>query len=435
MSWFRTDARPGRRHRSRRGCANSPTRVCTQRRAADTLSAMRVLVVTNFVPDAGAPQRGRWVRDQIEEMRRRGIEVEVFGFPPGSRQYIPATRRLRRLLRRRAALRPRPRPLRAARLVRAAGRRPAAGRQLPRHRRPPPGRRAPVAPPDPPRRPDRGRLRGALRRGGRPARPAAPPRLGGPALRPGPGPLRADAAGRGAARARASTPTAATCSSRPIRRGPRSAPTGPPELAAACGAELLSGGAIEPDRMRALDQRRQRRRRHLRLRGLRAWSASRRSPAVCRSSRPRSASPPSLLDGIDGHALRPVRARRLERRRRARSWTRPTRASTAPGGPRGSPRGGRRNARSRPTATFSPPRNRFDPCDELMRRADPGSEALERADRGGAAPPREARRVGRQPPRSGRPRRSGPSKPTWRRSSWRPPRPSSALREELMSRS
>jgi glycosyltransferase involved in cell wall biosynthesis len=60
---------------------------------------MRVLVVTNFVPDAGAPQRGRWVRDQVEEIRRRGVEVEVFEFPPGSRQYIPATRRLRRLLR------------------------------------------------------------------------------------------------------------------------------------------------------------------------------------------------------------------------------------------------------------------------------------------------------------------------------------------------
>ncbi len=60
---------------------------------------MRVLVVTNFVPDEGAPQRGRWVRDQVEEMRRAGIEVEVFDFPPGSRQYIPATRRLRRALR------------------------------------------------------------------------------------------------------------------------------------------------------------------------------------------------------------------------------------------------------------------------------------------------------------------------------------------------
>jgi teichuronic acid biosynthesis glycosyltransferase TuaC len=61
---------------------------------------MRVLVVTNFEPDAGAPQRGRWVRDQVEEMRRLGVEVEVFSFPPGSSQYISATARLRRLLRR-----------------------------------------------------------------------------------------------------------------------------------------------------------------------------------------------------------------------------------------------------------------------------------------------------------------------------------------------
>ncbi|MBW8059624.1 MAG: glycosyltransferase family 4 protein [Solirubrobacterales bacterium] len=61
---------------------------------------MRVLVVTNFEPDASAPQRGRWVRDQIEAVRRRGVEVEVFGFPPGSRHYIPAALRLRRLLRR-----------------------------------------------------------------------------------------------------------------------------------------------------------------------------------------------------------------------------------------------------------------------------------------------------------------------------------------------
>jgi teichuronic acid biosynthesis glycosyltransferase TuaC len=60
---------------------------------------MRVLVVTNFVPHAGAPQRGRWVRDQIEEIRKRDVEVEVFSFSPGSRHYIPATRRLRRLLR------------------------------------------------------------------------------------------------------------------------------------------------------------------------------------------------------------------------------------------------------------------------------------------------------------------------------------------------
>ncbi len=61
---------------------------------------MRMLVVTNFLPDAAAPQRGRWVFDQIEEIRRHGVEVEVFSFPPGSRHYIPAAVRLRRLLRR-----------------------------------------------------------------------------------------------------------------------------------------------------------------------------------------------------------------------------------------------------------------------------------------------------------------------------------------------
>lgn len=61
---------------------------------------MRVLVVTNFEPDDAAPQRGRWVRDQIDEVRRRGIDVDVFSFPPGRNEYVPATRRLGALLRR-----------------------------------------------------------------------------------------------------------------------------------------------------------------------------------------------------------------------------------------------------------------------------------------------------------------------------------------------
>ncbi|HEX2707017.1 MAG TPA: glycosyltransferase family 4 protein [Solirubrobacterales bacterium] len=66
----------------------------------DTLTRVRVLVITNFEPDDSAPQRGRWVRDQINEVRRRGIDVDVFSFPPGRNEYIPATRRLRTLLRR-----------------------------------------------------------------------------------------------------------------------------------------------------------------------------------------------------------------------------------------------------------------------------------------------------------------------------------------------
>jgi teichuronic acid biosynthesis glycosyltransferase TuaC len=61
---------------------------------------VRVLVVHNFMPDASAPQRGRWVRDQVDEVRRRGVEVDLFVFPPGRNEYLPATRRLRALLRR-----------------------------------------------------------------------------------------------------------------------------------------------------------------------------------------------------------------------------------------------------------------------------------------------------------------------------------------------
>jgi glycosyltransferase involved in cell wall biosynthesis len=60
---------------------------------------MRVLVVTNLVPDESTPQRGRWVRDQVAEIRARGIEVEEFGFSRGRSHYLPATRRLRALLR------------------------------------------------------------------------------------------------------------------------------------------------------------------------------------------------------------------------------------------------------------------------------------------------------------------------------------------------
>jgi glycosyltransferase involved in cell wall biosynthesis len=61
---------------------------------------MRVLVVTNFTPDPGAPQRGRWVRDQVAELERLGVEVVRFEFPPGRKRYLPATQRLRQLLQR-----------------------------------------------------------------------------------------------------------------------------------------------------------------------------------------------------------------------------------------------------------------------------------------------------------------------------------------------
>src|SRR4051794_1730153 len=69
-------------------------------RCGYTLTPVRVLVVTNFTPDAAAPQRGRWVRDQVDEVRRRGIDCDLFAFPRGRGEYLPATRRLRALLRR-----------------------------------------------------------------------------------------------------------------------------------------------------------------------------------------------------------------------------------------------------------------------------------------------------------------------------------------------
>lgn len=59
---------------------------------------MRVLVVMNFGPDPETPQRGRWVVDQVEALKREGLEVELFTFQPGRSNYLPATRAIRRRL-------------------------------------------------------------------------------------------------------------------------------------------------------------------------------------------------------------------------------------------------------------------------------------------------------------------------------------------------
>jgi len=70
------------------------------RGAADTLAALRVLVVNNITPDDAAPWRGRFVREQVDALREEGVDVELFSFPPGRRQYPPAVGAIRRLLRR-----------------------------------------------------------------------------------------------------------------------------------------------------------------------------------------------------------------------------------------------------------------------------------------------------------------------------------------------
>ena len=57
---------------------------------------VRALVVTNMWPTPAAPQRGIFVRDQVEALRRRpDIEVDVFAFPPGPRALLRATATIR----------------------------------------------------------------------------------------------------------------------------------------------------------------------------------------------------------------------------------------------------------------------------------------------------------------------------------------------------
>ena len=58
---------------------------------------LSVLVVTNMWPSPDAPQRGSFVRDQVRALERRGdVEVELFAFDPGLRNYPRAARELRR---------------------------------------------------------------------------------------------------------------------------------------------------------------------------------------------------------------------------------------------------------------------------------------------------------------------------------------------------
>ncbi|MGN6372526.1 MAG: glycosyltransferase [Solirubrobacteraceae bacterium] len=74
---------------------------------------MRVLVVSDMLPDAAHPERGRFVRDQVQALRRLAsdgalagerpespspgrFEVELFEFAPGARALLSAARELRR---------------------------------------------------------------------------------------------------------------------------------------------------------------------------------------------------------------------------------------------------------------------------------------------------------------------------------------------------
>ena len=208
---------------------------------------MRVLVVTNLVPDRATPQRGRWVRDQIAEIRARGIEVEEFGFPRGRSHYLPATRRLRALLRAERFDLVHAHYGLAGWVARLAGARPLLvtfhGTDV----------RHPVVGPLSRRLAWRADLVAGVSRAlffeedGRPGLPDVP---GAAVLPCGPELGRFASAPRAAARAALGLDPAGRYllfpadPARPEKRHDRAA-----QIAAATGAELLTGGSIEPEAM------------------------------------------------------------------------------------------------------------------------------------------------------------------------------------------
>jgi len=208
---------------------------------------MRVLVVTNFVPDATAPQRGRWVLDQVEEIRRLGLEVDVFSFPRGSGNYIPAALRLRRLLRRESFDLVHVHYGLTAWSALLAGARPLVvtfhGTDV----------RHPLVGPLSRRLAWRADLVAAVSRAlfaAEDDRPGLPPVPGSAVLPCGPDLGRFRPLPRTEARRRLGLDPAGRYllfpanPDRPEKRADRAA-----EVAAASGAELLTGGSIEPDRM------------------------------------------------------------------------------------------------------------------------------------------------------------------------------------------
>jgi teichuronic acid biosynthesis glycosyltransferase TuaC len=67
---------------------------------------VRALVVSNMLPDAAHPERGRFVRDQVAALRLLGhvpggaseaLDVELYEFPPGGRELARAAVHMRRM--------------------------------------------------------------------------------------------------------------------------------------------------------------------------------------------------------------------------------------------------------------------------------------------------------------------------------------------------
>jgi teichuronic acid biosynthesis glycosyltransferase TuaC len=208
---------------------------------------VRVLVVTNFMPDESVPQRGRWVRDQVDEVRQRGLDVDLFAFPPGRGEYIPATRRLRALLKRERFDLVHAHYGLAGWVARLAGAKPLLvtfhGTDVRHHLVGHLSRRLAW-------RADL--VAGVSRALFEPedGRPGLPPVPGAAVLPCGPDLSRFGRQPRAEARRRLGLDPDGSYlffpanPARPEKRHDRAA-----EVAAACGAELLTGGSIEPERM------------------------------------------------------------------------------------------------------------------------------------------------------------------------------------------
>jgi teichuronic acid biosynthesis glycosyltransferase TuaC len=58
---------------------------------------VRALVISNMLPSSAHPERGTFVRDQVDALRRLGgLNIELYEFPPGARALVHARPDLRR---------------------------------------------------------------------------------------------------------------------------------------------------------------------------------------------------------------------------------------------------------------------------------------------------------------------------------------------------